>query len=41
MYLWIQLKFKGYLVHYQKQTTISESKGFEPITGRIANLKVD
>ena len=41
---WIQLKFKGYLVHYQNKLLylkVVESPSVKPVTGRIANPKVD
>ena len=41
---WIQLKFKDYLVHYQNKLLYLRVVAFpsaEPVTGRIANPKVD
>ena len=41
---WIQLKFKGYLVHYQNKLLylkVLVSPSVEPVTERIANPKVD
>ena len=39
MYLWIQLKFKGCLVHYQNKLLylkVKVSPSVEPVTGGIA-----
>ena len=41
---WIQLKFKDYLVHYQNKLLylkVAVSPSAKPVTGRIANPKVD
>ena len=41
---WIQLKFKGYLVHYQNKLIFLKvvvSPSVKPVTGRIADPKVD